>query len=121
MENKEWDELRKNNESLWVFVNNKRESNETRIQMFEEIQRLIRKIASYCYAEVVMETTSGAWCIYFEDIASFFEVPVKTIEDLKETINFEILKYEGVSDIEYQAGECFDINMFTDYCVNDIE
>lgn len=86
------------------------------------LEKYSRKIASYCYATAVLNSESGSYCIYFDEIENYFNLEAKTIKHDKELQNEiidELLNFEGVAEATYVGNNYFDIVLYTDYMALD--
>lgn len=83
---------------------------------------LLAKIATYLYCETANNTSTGAWCVDFEEVVETFSVPkelftAEFVEDIIHTL---------ITDFGKQVAECwvniedpdnpnFDITLYYDY------
>ena len=86
------------------------------------IERLAPKIATYIFTKSATQTTTGNYCVSFEEINNFYGI---TIEDNPELlIAVEDALYnqygDGILDLEIYDNE-FDLVLGFDYCVNEVD
>ena len=86
------------------------------------IERYAPKIATYIFTEVTTNTTSGTWCVSFEEIQSYYGVDLEKEEELLEAIKNHLNTDFGnfIADFEVYDNQ-FDVNLWTNYCVNNVD
>lgn len=86
------------------------------------LEKYSRKIASYCYATAVLNSESGSYCMYFDEIEDYFNLDKQTIKndiELQNEIINELTDFGGIAEVESEYNEYFYINLYTDYMALD--
>lgn len=89
------------------------------------IERLAPKIATYIFTKSATQTTTGNYCVSFEEINSFYsEYNVKLEDNTELLLAVEDALYsqygDGILDLEIYDNE-FDLVLGFDYCVNEVD
>ena len=86
------------------------------------IERYAPKIATYIFTEVTRNTSSGTWCVEFDDINSYYGVNLQEDEELLEAVKEHLWKDFGhlIADFEVYDN-LFDVNLWTNYCIDDVD
>ena len=86
------------------------------------IKRYAPKIATYIFVEASRNTSSCIWYVEFEDINKYYEVKLEEDEDLLEAVQQHLDEDFGHLILDYEVYDNqFDVNLFTNYCVDDTE
>lgn len=87
------------------------------------IKRYAPKIATYIFIEATTNTESGAWCIYFDEIESYYGIEdlksnQELIDAIEERLNVDFGHF--ISDL-FVYEDHFDLMLWTNYCINDVD
>jgi len=99
------------------------------LQVAITYKNLLAKIATYIYVTTANETSTCAWCTYFDEIEEAFGlepgwIDEEIAEDIQDTLNTYFTEFIAEIEIIYNRGEnheevdrYFDVTLYTNYCV----
>ena len=103
------------------------------IQVAITYKNLLAKIATYIYTTTASETSTCAWCTYFDEIEEHFcledgWIDEEIAEDIKSTLYEHFGDFIAEIEILFNRGDngeevdrYFDVCLYTNYCANILE